>query len=154
MTQNKLITEVQVRPATEQDLVSIHRLVGELAEYEKALDAFIATLEDYQRDFSEGVFSAFVAEHEGEIIGMTLFYLAYSTWKGKMLWLEDFVVKEAYRQHGVGQLLYNHLLDYARSIDCRVVKWQVLDWNKPAIRFYEKNGATIEQNWWSAKVLF
>lgn len=154
MTQNKLGKEVKIRIALHEDLPAIHGLVGELAEYEKESDAFIATLEDYQRDFAEGIFAAFVAEIDQEVIGMALFYTAYSTWKGKMLWLEDFVVKESYRTYGVGQSLFDRLMEHAQVNGYRLMKWQVLDWNTPAIRFYEKNKATIEKNWWNGKVAF
>ena len=154
MTQNKLGESVIIRQATSDDLLAIHGLVGELAAYEKESEAFIASLEDYHQDFSDGVFQAFVAEHDQQIIGMALYYTAYSTWKGKMLWLEDFVVKEAYRTFGIGQRLFDQLIEHAQNTGCRLMKWQVLDWNTPAIKFYEKNEATIEKNWWNGKILF
>lgn len=142
---------VVIRPATHYDLAAIHGLVRELAIYEKSEDAFTATLETYRRDFDAGVFEALVADHDGDIVGMMLYYMAYSTWKGKMLFLEDFVVKEAYRRHHIGQQLYDALLETARQKGCVLVKWQVLDWNAPALRFYEKNQAIIEKEWWNGK---
>ena len=154
MTENKLGDQVNIRLATHEDLAAIHNLVGELAAYENESEAFVASLEDYQRDFTQGVFQAFVAEHEQQVIGMALFYTAYSTWKGKMLWLEDFVVKESFRTYGVGQRLFDQLIEHAQATECRLMKWQVLDWNIPAIKFYEKNAATIEKNWWNGKILF
>ena len=141
-----------IRPATPADLPQVHALVGELAEYERARDEFVATLEDYERDFAAGVFEVIVAEEEGTIAGMTLFYLTYSTWKGRMLYLEDFVVREAYRRSGIGQQLFDAFLGRARELDCRLVKWQVLDWNEPALRFYERNDAIIEKEWWNGKL--
>ncbi len=80
--------------------------------------------------------------------------MTFSTWKGKMLYLEDFVVKEAFRKKGVGQVLWNKYIDIAKEKDCALVKWQVLDWNEPAVKFYEKNGATIEKEWWNGKIIF
>lgn len=141
------------RPATPPDLPAIHALVGELAEYERAREEFVATLADYERNFADGVFDVIVAESaEGKIAGMALFYLTYSTWKGRMLYLEDFVVKSEFRRDGVGQLLFDAFLARARELDCRLVKWQVLDWNEPAVRFYEKNDALIEREWWNGKL--
>jgi ribosomal protein S18 acetylase RimI-like enzyme len=149
---------INVRPATISDMPAIHALVRELAIYEKAPEAHTATISDYEQDFQNGVFDACVAVENttstegGQVVGMILFYMAYSTWRGKMLYLEDFVVTEAYRQYGVGQLLFDTFIDIARERDCFLVKWQVLDWNMPAIRFYEKNDAIIEQEWYNGKI--
>jgi GNAT superfamily N-acetyltransferase len=132
----------------------VHDLVRELAVYEKAEHEFIATLEDYQNDFKEGIFEVLLAEIEGEVVGMCLYYMTYSTWKGKMLYLEDFVVKQTYRQAGVGQQLFDAFIQEARAKGCRLTKWQVLDWNEPAIKFYEKNNAVIEKEWWNGKIIF
>lgn len=143
-----------IRKATLQDLPFIHELVRELAIYEKAEQEFIATLEDYERDMQAGIFEAIVAEKNGDILGMVLYYMAYSTWKGRMMYLEDFVVKEAYRKHGLGQLLFNAFVEESKQQGCRLAKWQVLDWNTPAIKFYEKNNAIIEKEWWNGKLFF
>lgn len=143
-----------IRKGNFDDLVHVHDLVRELAIYEKAEHEFIATLEDYQNDFRAGVFEVLLAETEGIVIGMCLYYLSYSTWKGKMLYLEDFVVKQSYRQEGVGQQLFDALIQEAKQKRCRLIKWQVLDWNEAAIKFYEKNNAVIEQEWWNGKIIF
>lgn len=145
---------VLIRYAHAGDLPAIHALVRELAIYEQAEEEFIASLEEYQRDFEQGVFQAQVAEIQGEVVGMVLYFMHYSTWKGRMLYLEDFVVQEAWRQHGVGQKLFEAFLEEARSRGCRLVKWQVLDWNTPALKFYEKYGANIEKDWWNGKIFF
>jgi GNAT superfamily N-acetyltransferase len=147
-------TDIRVRKAKRSDLPAIHELVRELAIYERAEEEFIATLEEYEEDFERRIFEAHVAEAGGAVVGMALYYMAYSTWKGKMLFLEDFVVREAYRRYGIGQLLFEAFLEEARQQGCRLVKWQVLDWNEPAIRFYEKNGALIERDWWNGKLFF
>lgn len=143
-----------VRPAAKEDLPAIHALVAELAEFEKALPEFVATLADYENAFQEGVFQCQVAQDEesGAVIGMVLYYLTYSTWKGRMLYLEDFVVRQAYRGQGVGQQLFAAFLAEAKRLDCKLTKWQVLDWNQTAITFYEQQGATIEKDWWNAKI--
>lgn len=143
---------IRIRKAVATDLMAIHSLVRELAIYEKAEPEFVATLQDYQDDFAAGVFSCHVAEVDGTVVGMVLYYMTYSTWKGKMLYLEDFVVLEAYRRLGLGQLLFEAFLEEAKARKCRLVKWQVLDWNEPALQFYRKNNAVIEKEWWNGKL--
>ncbi len=143
---------ITIRRGGLSDLPAVHQLVGELAVYENAPDAFTATLEDYSRDFEAGIFEVLVAEVEGSIVGMALYYMTYSTWKGRMLYLEDFVVSAAFRRYGAGQLLFDAYLNRAKELECRIVKWQVLDWNEPALAFYRKNHAIIETEWWNGKI--
>lgn len=143
---------IHLRQATAADLPAVHALVGELAEYERAADQFTASLADYERDLAAGIFEVIVAERNDEVVGMVLYYMAYSTWKGRMLYLEDFVVRLDQRRGGVGQRLFDALVARARELDCRLVKWQVLDWNEPALAFYRRNQATIETEWWNGKL--
>ena len=158
---------INIRLATRADLKAMHALVHELAIYERAPEAHTATVADYERDHDAGIFEAQVAEDldtleaatEGgamrpKIVGMVWYHFAYSTWRGRMMYLEDFVVTENYRRYGLGQLLFERFLAVAKAKDCRLVKWQVLDWNEPAILFYEKMGATIEKEWWNGKIIF
>lgn len=144
----------RIRFAESPDLEAIRDLVVELAIFEKEPDAVLATTNDYLEAFDSGLIKVFVAEDDGEIVGMALFYDTFSTWKGKMLYLEDFVVKEAYRSKGVGKLLFDKTLAYAQESGCKLMKWQVLDWNERAIKFYEREGATIEKEWWNGKIVF
>ena len=154
-TQNRYIHLMRtIRKAQSRDLPAIYSLVRELAIYENSENELTATAEDYENDFADGIFESLVLEDDGEIRGMVLYYMTYSTWRGKMLYLEDFVVTEEYRRTGCGQELFEAFLKEAHSKKCRMVKWQVLDWNEPAIRFYEKNKATIEKNWWNVKIIF
>ncbi len=145
---------ISIRLAEAKDLEAVHHLVRELALFEQAEHEFIATLETYQKDFRSGLFEVLVAEKKGKIIGMCLYYMTFSTWKGKMLYLEDFVVSETHRRTGVGQALFDVLQQRAIELECKLMKWQVLDWNEPAIRFYEKNKALIEREWWNGKLFF
>ena len=145
---------ILIRKAIPDDIPAIHALVRELAIYENAEQEFVATREDYLRDFLAGTFDAIVAEQDAQVIGMVFFYMAYSTWKGRMMYLEDFVVYEQYRRSGVGQLLFDAFLAEAKKQNCVLAKWQVLDWNEPAINFYRKNNATIEQEWYNGKLFF
>lgn len=142
---------IQLRKATSVDIPAIHQLVRELAIYEKTEKEFTATLEEYYQDFDDGVFQCIVAQDAGEVIGMVLYYLTYSTWKGKMLYLEDFVIRQTHRRRGIGQQLFDAFLEEAKNTGCKLVKFQVLDWNQPAINFYEKNGCIIEKEWWNCK---
>lgn len=143
-----------IRKAHYSDLEEIFKLVKELAKYENAPEEVTATIETYQRCFQEGTFDSIVALDDQKIVGTCIYYMTFSTWKGKMLYLEDFVVKEGYRQKGIGQLLYDQFIATARESNCALVKWQVLDWNEPAIQFYKKNNAIIEKDWWNVKVIF
>lgn len=146
--------DIKIRKATPGDISSIYDLVKELAIYEQEGDAVTATLEDYKRDFLDEIWDSIVATQDGKIIGITIFFNTYSTWKGKMFWLEDFVVTETYRRTGVGQMLWDAIVEEAKATKCVMMKWQVLDWNKPALAFYEKNKAIIEKNWWNGKIFF
>jgi len=144
--------KISIRKANYEDLPAIYNLVKELAVYEEAGDQVSATLQDYQTDFEEKLFECLVATSDGVVIGMMLYYMTYSTWRGRMLYLEDFVVQEAYRKTGVGQKLFDAFMALAEEKKARLVKWQVLDWNEPAINFYKKNKAIIEKNWWNVKI--
>ena len=146
--------QIQIRKAEKKDLKQIYKLVKELAVYENEPDAVIASLTDYYDSFDAGDFDSIVAESQRKIIGMAIYYTTFSTWRGRMIYLEDFVVNEAFRRLGVGQLIFDAFLDEARQREARLVKWQVLDWNEPALRFYKKNKAIIEKNWWNVKILF
>lgn len=146
--------DIHIRFAEKTDLEAIRELVIELAIFEKEPDAVTASIEDYHHNFKTGLISMLVAEKKGEIIGMTLYYDTFSTWKGKMLYLEDFVVSEAYRGHGIGDLLFDATIKEAKNRGCVMMKWQVLDWNTGAVKFYERKKATIEKEWWNGKIIF
>lgn len=140
---------IQIRRAAKSDMPSVLGLVKELAEYERAADEVTVTAEDYIRDgFGERpLFGCFVAERDGKIIGIALYYWRYSTWKGKRLYLEDIVVNEKERGKGIGKLLFDRIMQEALDQNCSGMLWQVLDWNEPAIRFYKKYNAAISDEW-------
>jgi len=97
-------------------------------------------------------FRFFVATVDAEIAGMSLFYPRYSTWQGRCYYLEDLYVKPHYRNRGVGLALLEATAEEARKGNAGRLDWQVLDWNKDAIRFYERLGASLETEWWNCKL--
>jgi GNAT superfamily N-acetyltransferase len=140
-----------IRKADMEDIPAMHALMFELAVYEKSPESVETTVAEYEEDFKNGLFEGLVATIDGKVVGMTLFFMAYSSWKGKMLYLDDFVVTESCRRYGIGQMLYDAFLEEAQLRGCRLTKWQVLDWNDPAVQFYKKNEAEIETGWWNVK---
>ena len=138
-----------IRKATKNDMPSVLELIQELAIFEKEPDAVVVTVDDLVRDgFSENpLFQCFVAEVENEIIGMALYYYRYSTWKGKTIHLEDLIVKESKRGTGAGFALYKEIIKQGKAENVRRIEWNVLDWNTPAIDFYEKSGAKVLGDW-------
>lgn len=145
---------IKIRKAKSDDLTAIYNLVVELAIYEKEPDAVTTTLKDYETAFNEKLIDAIVAVKSETVIGMALFYMTFSTWKGKMLYLEDFYVNPLYRSSGIGQKMFDKYLEEAKRLGCSMTKWQVLDWNTKAIKFYKRNGATIENSWYNGKIIF
>lgn len=140
----------KIRKGEKKDAAAILQLIVELAVFEKEPDAVEITVEDLIKDgFSEKPrFKTFVAEEaDGTIIGMTLFYERYSTWKGKAIHLEDLMVTASKRGIGAGKALYSAVLEYAQVNDYKRVAWEVLDWNTGAIEFYRNTGATVFEEW-------
>lgn len=145
-------TTIKIRDAEEHDIEAMFGLIRELAIFEKAPDE---VTNNPERMKAEGfgpsaVFKAFVAEIDNKIVGLSVVYYRYSTWKGKCLYLEDLIVSEPYRGRGLGKLLFERSLNYARENGCARMVWQVLDWNEPAILFYKKYGSQFDHGWVNA----
>ena len=138
-----------IRRGGSADLPAVYALIQELALYEKAPAEVTNTLADlYEDGFGPNpVFEFFVAEAAGKIMGLCLYYVAYSTWKGKMLYLEDLVITEAYRRYGVGKKLFDAFVRRGLELQVKRLKWQVLEWNEPAITFYRKLNANFDAEW-------
>jgi GNAT superfamily N-acetyltransferase len=138
-----------IRKGTSADMGAVLDLIKELAIYEKEPEAVVVTVEDLVKDgFGEQpLFKTFVAEIEGKIIGMALYYYRYSTWKGKTIHLEDLIVTESMRGTGAGYALYKEIIRQGEIDNVRRIEWNVLDWNLPAIKFYEKSGAKVLSDW-------
>ena len=129
-------------------------LIRELAVFENEPEAVVITVDDLQRDgFGDHpMFQTFVAETNGIIVGVALFYYRYSTWKGRTIHLEDLIVTEKMRGSGIGIALYTAVMQQGQDDQVRRIEWNVLDWNTPAIAFYEKTGARVLKDWLVAQM--
>ena len=138
-----------IRRAEARDVPRMLELVKELAVFERAPDEVTVTL-DHMREAGFGpdaVWVGWVAEVDGEILGMAVCYERYSTWKGRRLYLEDIIVTENARGQRIGERLFKACARYAVEQDYSGMLWQVLDWNADAIRFYERFGAALDPQW-------
>lgn len=143
-----------VRFAAEEDIPFVHGLIKELAEYEKAPQEVTNTVNDMLRDgFGlHPVYRCLVAETDGKVTGMAIYFIKYSTWKGKGIYLDDIVVTESMRRMGIGKLLFDAIVKDAKLIGAKQLHWQVLDWNTPAIEFYKKYNADLDSEWINCKL--
>ena len=143
---------ILVRKSTPEDMPSVLALIKELAVFEKAPDAVEVTAEILiEEGFGANpLFTCFVAEVAEEIVGMALIYYRFSTWKGRSIHLEDLIVKEHLRGKGIGKALYTKVIEYGFDKKVKRIERAVLDWNKGAIKFYERTGAVILKDWYIA----
>lgn len=133
----------------------MYELICELGRYEHAEHEIATSIKQMEFDGfgKHPLFEIFVAETEsGRIIGVAFFYFGYSTWKGKKLYLDDLIVTESYRRKGIGQLLFDRLVAYALEKDVQQMRWHVLNWNQPAIQFYEKMDTIFDDEWITCKL--
>ena len=145
---------IAIRHATPNVSV-ILSLIVDLATYEREPDAVVATEADLLRDgFGPSpAFEVLLAERDGEAIGFAFYFFTYSTWRGRQcLYLEDIFVRPADRGYGAGLALMRALAQKALERGCARFVWQVLDWNEPAIAFYEKLGASIQREWLTVRM--
>ncbi|KVV13166.1 GNAT family N-acetyltransferase [Flavobacterium sp. TAB 87] len=149
---------MNIRKGQIEDMAAVLELIQELATFEKEPEAVVVTVADLERDgFGPNpLFHVFVAEvdteaknnnNSKEIVGIALYYYRFSTWKGRTIHLEDLIVKESMRGSGLGLALYTEIFKQAQKDKVRRVEWNVLDWNTPAIKFYEKSGAKVLDEW-------
>ena len=146
--------KIKIRKGEKRDLSEVLELIKELADYENALNEVTLTLKQLENDgFGEHPYYSFlVAEKNNTIIGLSFYWIRYSTWKGKFLFLEDFVVKKDYRRQGIGTMLFEETIKICQKLDIKGMCWQVLDWNTPAINFYKKYNANISGEWLNGKL--
>lgn len=141
--------EYLIRNARRNDMGQVLKLVQELADFEKEPHAVEITQTDLEKDgFGENkLFHCFVAEVADEIVGIALVYPRYSTWKGPVIHLEDLIVSKKMRGSGLGTALLDKVVQYGHQLGVKRICWEVLDWNDPAIEFYEKKGANVLRDW-------
>lgn len=143
------MSAITIRAGKKEDLPRVLELIRELAEYEKAPHEVTNTVARLEADGfgPDPVYGFFVAERNSVIVGLSLYYWRYSTWKGKRLYLEDIIVTENERGQGIGKLLFDRTMKKTLEENCTGMMWQVLDWNEPAINFYKKYGAKLDSEW-------
>lgn len=148
--------EIKIRKAVRKDCVRMMELIQELATYEKAPDEVTVSLKHFEESGfgANPVWWAFVAEAKSVVVGMALYYVRYSTWKGQRMYLEDILVTEDMRGQKIGSLLMDALIVEAKEKGFNGMNWQVLDWNEPAINFYKKYNANFDPEWVNCSIFF
>jgi len=138
-----------IRRAVKEDCPRLMELIRELALYERAPDEVTVTLSHFEESgFGEHpVWWGFVAEIDHVVVAFAIYYIRYSTWKGQRMYLEDILVTKEMRGKGLGSLLFERLIEEAREKQLNGIVWQVLEWNEPAFRFYEKYNAVFDAEW-------
>ena len=153
---NQLEESTIIRPGRKEDVPALMSLIHDLAKFEKSPESVLLTEAELLRDgFADNpLYEVLVAEIDEQVVGMALTYYCYSTWKGKYLYLEDLIIKEAFRQKGIGGKLFEALIVKVKSEGLRRMGWQVLDWNEPAIKFYKKYEAEFYGEWLNGRFYF
>ncbi|MEI6764341.1 MAG: GNAT family N-acetyltransferase [Bacteroidota bacterium] len=146
--------EFILRPATKEDLPEVLKLIQELALYERAPQEVTVTLNELAEDgFGERpLYEIILALSGTELLGMSFYFISYSTWKGKCIYLEDIIVKEKYRGNNIGKTLFDAVVMKAKEFGAKRLQWQVLNWNEPAIGFYKKYNASMDETWLNGKL--
>lgn len=142
-----------IRKGEKKDLPQVLDLIKELALYEKAPKEVTVSLQELEADSfgTHPVFYFYVALVEEQIVGTAIYYIKYSTWKGKCVFLEDLIVKESNRGNQIGRHLFEAIIQVSKEMGAKRMEWQVLDWNEPAIHFYKKFDANFDDTWVNCK---
>ena len=147
---NIKVMKILIREAQKKDMNSVHKLIVELAIYEKEPDAVeidVKELTNMGFSSTPPLFKCLIAEVNNTIVGAAIIYNRFSTWKGKTLHLEDLIVTETMRNNGIGSKLFDEVIRYGKKIGAQRISWNVIDWNQSAIKFYENKGAEIVKGW-------
>ena len=141
--------DITIRKAKKGDMSRVHELIMELAVYEKLPQEVEVNQSDLVNDgFGKNpLFHCFVAEVNSKVEGMAIIYNRYSTWKGKTVHLEDLIVTKNMRNKGIGALLLDKVILFGKEMNVKRISWEVIDWNKEAIKFYERKGAKLISDW-------
>jgi GNAT superfamily N-acetyltransferase len=145
--------EITIRTAAESDFPQIVELFMEFATFEKLPEKMTNTVERMMKE--KDFFHCFVAETvDKRIIGYATYFFGYYTWIGKSVYMDDLYVKPEFRASGTGTLLIDRVIELAKSSQCHKLRWQVSDWNKPAIGFYKSIGATVDNTEQNCDLIF
>ncbi|KAB1069762.1 GNAT family N-acetyltransferase [Tamlana haliotis] len=138
-----------IRDAKKSDMPQVLNLIKELAVFEEEPDAVEVSITNLEQDGfgAHPAFHCFVAEVNNKVEGIALIYNRYSTWKGKIIHLEDLIVSKAMRGSGLGTALLDAVIKHGHQLGVKRINWEVIDWNDPAIAFYEKKGAKVLRDW-------
>lgn len=149
-----MMNTIEIYAAKPKDLQGIYRLIKELALYEKEPAEPSNSFEKFYEEGSgeSPYYKAFVAKENSAVVGAAVYYYGYSTWKGKMIYLDDLIVKDSHRRRGIGRLLINALIKEATANEVNQLRWHVLDWNTPAIDFYKTLNASLDASWITVKI--
>jgi GNAT superfamily N-acetyltransferase len=139
-----------IRAANQNDVTLLRTLIRELAEYERELEFVTISEADLLRDGfgAHPKFRALIAEWDDQSAGYALFFGFYSTWEGRPgLFLEDLFVRPQFRGRGIGKALLASVARIAQQENCYAMRWEVLDWNRPAIELYQSMGGRFLDQW-------
>jgi GNAT superfamily N-acetyltransferase len=139
----------KIRNASSKDMSAVLQLIVELAVFEKEPNAVEITEQSLIEDGFQGTpaFKCFVATVDDKVVGTSLIYNRFSTWKGKILHLEDLIVTQKMRGHGIGTALLDEVVKYGYHLKVKRINWEVISWNNGAIKLYERQGAKVLRNW-------
>ena len=148
--------DIIIRRALQTDCPRLLELIYELAVYEKAPQEVTVSLAHFSESGfgTNPVWWGFVAEVDGIVVGMALYYIRYSTWKGQRMYLEDILVTESMRGNKIGSKLMDQLIIEAKEKNFTGMNWQVLEWNEPAIHFYKKYNTSFDPEWVNCSIVF
>ena len=146
------MSTIEIRIGTRSDLPAALEMIRDLAAFERAAEQVVVGLGDFETFLDQSLFQFLIANCDGEPAGLALYYVAYSTWKGPIVYLDDFVIREPFRQRGVGSRLFGALVEHCRELGVKQLRWHVLEWNEPAIRFYRKHGAELDMEWTAGRL--
>jgi GNAT superfamily N-acetyltransferase len=142
--------DLEIRVARKEDVPLVLEFIKKLARYERLSREVTATEEILRNNLFQGrrVAEVILAEHQQIAVGFALYFYNFSTFLGKAgIYIEDLYVDEPYRGHGFGRALFLYIVRLAKEQGCGRVEWSVLDWNRPAIQFYESLGAKPLSDW-------
>lgn len=147
---------ILIRKGEVEDIPQVFELINELALYEKAPEEVKTSVQQMIDDGfgKEPSYRLLVAVFNNAVVGIAVYFIKYSTWKGKGIYLDDIVVRENLRNKGIGKKLFDAVIEQCKLYSCKQLHWQVLDWNEPAISFYKKYNAEFDSGWINCKIHF